>query len=203
MAGGFFIRIKCPTCGKLLKLGVSSEADLSKFDPSKKKGNLTCPNCKEKQPWSAYKVVEDKTRTDETQIVSPLHDTIGRLLDESTRKEYPLKEGRLLIGRMTYKAPPKADIPVETKDLGFSRSQFYLRVMKGRDGRYHTYISEASHSNPTFVNGQQLSLDDENVLKNNDRITVSETTLKFIGTLFDDETEVRHMSKSSGDDTAL
>ena len=203
MAEGLFIRIKCPTCGKLLKLGVSSESDLSKFDPSKKKGNLICPNCKEKQPWAAYKVIEGKSDTDETQIVSPLHDTIGRLFDETTRKEYPLKEGRQLIGRMTYKAPPKADVPVETQDLGFSRSQFYLRVMKGRDGRYHTYISEASHSNPTFVNGQQLSPDDENVLKHNDRIAVSETTLRFIGTLIDDKTEVRHMATPSDDATDL
>lgn len=175
------LKVKCPNCGARLSIGVSPSADLSK-------GKLTCPNCRVKSPLSSYAQVVEKELKDETQIVAGLHDTIGHLLDELTRKEYPLKEGRQLIGRMTYKNPPVADVPILTEDLYFSRTQFYLRVMKGRDGRYHTYISEASTKNPTCINGRKLEKDEEEGLKHNDLISAGNTKLRFIGTSIDDKT---------------
>lgn len=175
------IRVKCPNCGVRLKIGVSPSADLSK-------GNLTCPTCKVKSPLAKFVQVTDKPPQDETEILAGLHDTIGHLLDERTQKEYQLKEGSQLIGRMTYQTPPVADVPIMTDDRYFSRTQFYLRVMKGRDGRYHTYIKEASMKNPTCLNGRKLEKDDEEGLKHNDLISVGNTKLRFVGTSIDDKT---------------
>lgn len=181
MEGKKTIRIKCPQCGAILKVGVSSSADLTK-------GKLTCPKCKFSNSIADFKTVVEKPVHDETQIVSTVHDVIGHLIDDATGKEYPLREGRLLIGRLSSSAKGNADVMIETEDKGFSRSQFYIRVIKGGDGRYHTYISEASRSNPTCLNGKKLRLDDENGLKHNDLITASETSLRFMGTRYDDRT---------------
>lgn len=178
------IKVKCPNCGARLSIEVSPSADLSR-------GKLTCPNCRVKSPLASFTPVEDKPLRDETQIVANLHDTIGRLLDVGTRKEYQLKEGSQLIGRMTFKEPPKADVPILTDDKMFSRTQFYIRVMKGRDGLYHTYISDfvGKQKNPTYVNGKKLNDDDEDGLKHNDVISAGNTKLRFVGTSFDDETK--------------
>lgn len=175
------IRVKCPNCGAILKLEVSPSADLSK-------GALTCKNCRIKSPWTRYIPVEEKPQQDETQVVSKLHDTIGHLVDEHTRKEYALKEGVQLIGRMTYQQPPKADVPIVTEDPYFSRTQFRLRVMKGRDGCYHTYIYEASRSNPTNLNGNKLEPGDEEGLNDGDIISAGNTRLRFVGSTVDDKT---------------
>lgn len=172
-------RVKCPNCGIILKLSCSPSADLSK-------GKLTCSNCKETRPFPEYREIVDKPVQDETQILAPLHDTIGHLVDDATRQEYPLKLGGQMIGRKA--RTPRADVLIDTDDMGFSRSQFYVRVMKGKDGRYHTYITEASQSNPTSVNGVVLDKDEEIGLKHNDRISSSRTTLRFVGTTIEDIT---------------
>lgn len=177
------VRVQCPHCGAVLKISVSLSADM-------KKGNLTCPGCKVKSRLADYQLVVDDPDRDETQVVSAMHDTIGHLTDEGTGKEYLLREGRQLVGRLSISTKNKADVLIETEDKGFSRSQFYLRIIKGHDGRYHTYISEASRSNPTMLNGKRLELYDETGLKHDDLITVSETNLRFSGTFIDDETEL-------------
>ena len=188
MEGKKTIRIKCPHCGATLKVGVSPSADLTK-------GKLTCPNCNVSSPMANFKMV-DRAVVDETQIIATLHDVLGHLTDEATGKEYPLREGRLLIGRLASNSKNRADVMIETEDKGFSRSQFYIRIIKGGDGRYHTYISEASHSNPTFLNGKKLQPDDESSLNHSDLITASETVLRFIGTRFDDRTLLGPVSDS-------
>lgn len=178
------VRIKCPHCGAVLKIEVSPSLDLTK-------GKLTCPSCKVKSPLAEYRIIADKPVEDDTQIVSAMHDVIGHLRDEVSGKEYSLREGVQLVGRMTIGAKNKADVLIETEDRGFSRSQFYLQVIAGHDGRYHTFISEASHSNPTSLNGKQLVPDDKYGLHHHDLITASETSLRFVGTCIDDQTEFR------------
>jgi hypothetical protein len=187
MEDKIIVRIKCPQCGAVLKIEVSPSLDLTK-------GKLTCPSCKAKSPLADYNVVSNIPVPDDTQILAPLHDTIGHLIDEYSGKEYVLREGVQLVGRMSIGAKNKADVLIETDDRGFSRSQFFLRIISGPDGRYHTYISEASHSNPTSLNGRLLVPGDEFGLHHNDLITASETSLRFKGTYIDDSTELMSLT---------
>lgn len=189
MEDKIIIKIKCPHCGAVIKIEVSPSLDMTK-------GKLTCPACKVKSPLAEYRIVSNTPFQDDTQIITPLYDVIGHLTDERSGIDYPLREGVQLVGRMSLGAKNKADVLIETDDRGFSRSQFLIRITTGPDGRYHTYISEASHSNPTGLNGRQLVPDDEYGLHYNDLITASETALRFKGRYIDDSTELESLSNN-------
>ena len=166
------IKIKCPNCGAVL-----GAAD----DPSNANKSVLCPNCKVRNRFSDFRrITPVRKEEDETQIVLSVRDSIGYLVDEKTGRSYSLKEGRSIIGRMTYKTPPKADIPIITEDMGLSRAHLFVEVIKGRDGKYHTYASNASNANDTFINGSKLESGDKIGLKNNDKISSSKTVLRFV-----------------------
>lgn len=148
---------------------------------------LTCPNCKEKNRFRDYRLVETKAVSDDTDIITAVKDSIGRLVDTATGRAYQLHEGINLIGRMTYKSPPKADIPIVTEDMGLSRAHLYIQVMRGRDGHFHHYAYNASNVNPTFLNDALLEGGDKVGLKPRDIIRSSETSLRFEGGIIDDD----------------
>ena len=176
------IKIKCPNCGAVL--GATD-------NPANVKKMVICPNCKVRNRFIDFKRVVPDRADDETRIDLSEKNTIGRLVDEKTRKEYHLKEGRNLIGRKPVKDPPKASVPIETADRGFSRAHMYIDVMKGRDGQWHHYASNAENKNATRINGDELEDGDRFGLKHGDRITSSDTSLRFVVTsLIDDRTEI-------------
>lgn len=175
------IKIKCPNCG--ITLGIKSMPR----DPDK---SLTCPNCKVKNKFRDYHLVEQKQVDDETEIDLSIKDSIGLLEDLSTHRTYQLREGNNLVGRMTYATPPKADVKIETQDRGLSRAHFYIQVIKGRDGHYHHYIYNASNVNPTYLNDALLEDGDKPGLKAGDIIKSSDTSLRFVGNQIDDETKL-------------
>lgn len=164
------IRIKCPVCGAVL--GVRQM-------PQNMDKVVTCPNCQVANKFRDFKRFEPKPVDDSTQISADVKGFAGKLVDIATKREYPLQEGVNLVGRMTYKTPPKADIPIETEDRGFSREHFFVKVIKGRDGFYHHYVYNASNANPTFVNDAILEEGDKPGLKSGDTIRSSETVLRF------------------------
>ena len=173
------IKIKCPNCGAVL-----AAVD----DPSNARKTVVCPNCKVRNRFEDFKRIIPKKADDETRISLTVHGAIGNLVDETTKKEYSLKEGRNLIGRKPLKETPKADVPIETDDKGFSRAHFYIEVMKGRDGRWHYYASNASNKNETTINGIKLEDGDRIGLKHDDRIVSSETKLRLVWQTLNDET---------------
>lgn len=173
------IRIKCPNCGAVLG-AVDHPANAQKM--------VVCPNCKVRNRFVDFKRVTPSKVDDETRMDMFVEGPIGSLVDEKTHKEYPLKEGRNLVGRKPVRDVPKADIPIETDDKGLSRAHLYIDVIKGRDGRWHYYASNASNKNETRINGVKLEDDDRIGITHDDRITSSETTLRFEGTIIDDET---------------
>ena len=143
------IRIKCPVCGAVL--GVRQM-------PQNMDKVVTCPNCQVANKFRDFKRFEPKPVDDSTQISADVKGFAGKLVDIATKREYPLQEGVNLVGRMTYKTPPKADIP---------------------DGFYHHYVYNASNANPTFVNDAILEEGDKPGLKSGDTIRSSETVLRF------------------------
>lgn len=176
------IRIKCPVCGAILEV-VDNPANYEK--------NVTCPNCKQKNKFKAFKRIipaETPAGGDETQIEFHRDTTPGYLLDKTTGRRYALNVGRQLVGRKPQKTPPKADIPIETKDPGMSREHLYLDVMKGRDGHYHIYASNAKNLNPTYINDAILKDGDKVGIKHGDILRLCDTPLQYVGNVIDDET---------------
>lgn len=176
------VQIKCPVCGVIL------EAD---DNPENYEKNVICPNCRTKNKFSSFKRVlpasfpiEDSS----TEIKTVTNETIGALMDPLTGRKYPLSEGRNLIGRMTHKTPSKASVPIPTDNRSMSRSHLFIDVIKGADGHYHAYASNASNQNETRINGVLLEDDDRLSLKHQDVLSLSGTELIYIGNPVDDET---------------
>lgn len=175
------IRIKCPFCGAILE---------TQDNPANYEKTITCPNCKTKNVFKDFKRVVPKIVNDETKIGFTREEEPGSLLDLQTLHQYPLKEGRNLIGRKTVKTPPKADIPIETTDNGMSREHLFIDVMRGRDGHFHAYASNAKNQNSTLVNGVELEDGDKLGLKNNDVLQLCDTKLRYLSYAFDDRTKL-------------
>ena len=178
------IRIKCPVCGAILE---------AEDNPANFGKNVVCPNCKTRNKFSLFQRVQYRAASeiDSTTEVRRVADAnIGSLLDFSTGKKYHLREGRNLIGRMTYKTPPLATVPIVTENRRMSRSHLYIDVIKGADGHYHAYASNASNQNPTTINGMLLEDGDALSLKDQDVLSLSDTKLIYSGNHTDDETEI-------------
>lgn len=164
------IKVKCPHCGSVLVID---------DNPDKAGKSLACPICRTTRKREEYKPYVPKKVSDETEIVKAVKNRVGRLFDLATGKEYALKEGNNLVGRMTHSSPSPASIPIDTTDIGMSRRHMYLDVMKGRDGYFHTYISNAENKNATYVNSELLKDDDKIALKDGDIIRFANTKLRF------------------------
>ena len=180
------IRIKCPVCGVILE---------AKDDPANAEKSITCPNCKQKNKFKDFKQIESRpSKADqnagETQIEQRRDNFPGCLIDRKTSKIYTLTAGSFVVGRRSLHSVAKADIALETDDMGISREHMRIDVMAGRDGRYHVYISNAHNQNPTYINGELLSGGDKLGLSHGDLISISDTVLAYMGNPVDDKTEL-------------
>lgn len=177
------IRIQCPSCGAILET----------FDnPANYEKNVTCPNCNNRGKFSSFKrLTNSLAKVSDTTIVKPMgKDTIGILTDVYTGKRYSLKEGRNIIGRITYKTPPLATIPIITDNRKMSRSHLIIDVIQGADGRYHSYASNSSNKNATTINGKVLEDGDKVSLRNQDVLSLAETKLIYTGSIVEDDTVI-------------
>ena len=178
------VRIKCPVCGVVL------EAD---DNPANYGKNVTCPNCKSRNKFSSFMRVLPKASPvgdSSTEIRTVSHDTVGSLMDPTTGRKYPLREGRNLIGRMTHSKPSEASVPISTDNRRMSRSHLFIDVIKGTDGRFHAYASNASNKNETTINGAVLEDDDRLSLKYQDVLSLAGTELVWMGSRINDETVI-------------
>lgn len=176
------IKIKCPNCGKVL---------IVQDDPSNASKNVVCPACREKNPFSSFKKVipapvEDKTELagsgneDKTVLKHCLKTmSMGFLLDENSRRKYPLEEGFNLIGRQPKQSVALASVAIVTDDAGLSRKHLKIEVSKGMDGTVRHWASNAENKNPTSINGKRLEAGDKVVLHDGDTISSSLTVLSF------------------------
>ena len=171
------IKIICPNCGTVL-----GAAD----DPANERKMVICPGCKVRNRFVDFKRLSPKPIDDVTEIQMPTAGLPGSLVYEKSSKSYPLREGRNLVGRKPLREASDADIQIETSDRGFSRSHLYIDVMRGRDGRWHSYVSNADNKNETLINCKRLGKGEMIGLKDGDRICSSETVLRFVETMNED-----------------
>lgn len=180
------IKIKCPTCGKVLRL---------KDVPNINAAFFTCPVCKEKHiVGKCQRYVEqpkpiassgDETQYgggfvqqsggDETRTASASCPTVGVLVD-NTGSTYALRLGINTIGRSA--ASSTATIQIATNDRTMSRSHAVIEVSHAGGKTIHI-LRNGANKNPSYMNGVLIGQQDQLVLNNGDRIKMGSTELTF------------------------
>ena len=191
------IRLKCPTCGKILLL-----AD----GPNIAKATFTCPICKEKHVVGTCKRISssspltnnnqgeetriggnhygDASNSEKTQIASdndtcivtsPQQSSKGYLMDEKGRS-YRLRQGVNTIGRMA--STSTATIQIDTDDRYMSRSHAIIEVSLVGGQCLHL-LKNGANKNPSYLNGTLIKAGDQLVLNNGDSMIFGNTRLIF------------------------
>lgn len=193
------IKIKCPTCGKVLRLQDAPNINAASF---------TCPVCKEKhivgkcqryveQPkpmvssgdetrygGASARQGDDETRigsqpqcggSDETRIGSASSPAVGVLMDNMGRT-YQLRLGINTIGRKAASSP--ASVQIATDDRTMSRSHAVIDVSHAGGKTIHI-LRNGANKNPSFLNGSLIGQQDQLILNNGDRIKMGNTEMTF------------------------
>lgn len=195
------IKIKCPTCGKVLRLQDAPNINAATF---------TCPVCNEKhtvgkcqryveQPKSIASSGDetrygsssahqlegcDKTRIgsqshqdseDETRINSESRQLIGTMADYKGRT-YNLHLGINTIGRKA--GSSTASVQIATDDRTMSRSHAIIEVSNAGGKTIH-FLRNGANKNPSYLNGTVIGPQDQLILNNGDRIRMGNTELTF------------------------
>ena len=177
------IKIKCPCCGAILEV---------KTQPGIENKSVTCPVCKEKQPFKAYKIIVeaapeeteyphgDGAHKEETEIGSGQNFTLGELkVADSTLPPFRLKVGKNVIGRKSPSSSADFQIPT-SGEKRMSREHLVVEVKKvpGK-GFTHCVSLYKEKVNATWINGIRLEYGDCVVLKDGDQLRLPEATLVF------------------------
>lgn len=193
------IKIKCPTCGKVLRLQDAPNINAASF---------TCPVCEEKHVvGKCQRYVEqpkpmvssgdetryggasarqggDETRigsqpqcggSDETRIGSASSPAVGVLMDNMGRT-YQLRLGINTIGRKAASSP--ASVQIATDDSTMSRSHAVIDVSHAGGKTIHI-LRNGANKNPSFLNGSLIGQQDQLILNNGDRIKMGNTEMTF------------------------
>ena len=193
------IKIKCPTCGKVLRLQDAPNINAASF---------TCPVCEEKHVvGKCQRYVEqpkpmvflgdetryggasaqqggDETRigsqpqcggSDETRIGTASSLVVGVLVDNLGRT-YQLRSGINTIGRKAASSP--ASVQIATDDRTMSRSHAVIDVSHAGGKTIHI-LRNGANKNPSFLNGSLIGQQDQLILNNGDRIKMGNTEMTF------------------------
>lgn len=193
------IKIKCPTCGKVLRLQDAPNINAASF---------TCPVCEEKHVvGKCQRYVEqpkpmvssgdetryggasaqqggDETRigsqpqcggSDETRIGSASSPAVGVLVDNLGRT-YQLRLGINTIGRKATSSA--ASVQIATDDRTMSRSHAVIEVSHAGGKTIHI-LRNGANKNPSFLNGSLIGQHDQLILNNGDRIKMGNTEMTF------------------------
>ena len=194
------IKIKCPTCGKILRLQDAPNINAASF---------TCPVCKEKHVvGKCQRYVEqpkptassgDATRYrsafaqqqggdearigsqpqhgsgDETRIDSASRPAVGVLVDNMGRT-YALRSGINTIGRKA--SSSAATVQIATDERTMSRSHAVIEVSNAGGKTIHI-LRNGANKNPSYLNGTVIGPQDQLILNNGDRIRMGNTEMTF------------------------
>lgn len=193
------IKIKCPTCGKILRL---------QDNPNINNATYTCPVCKEKHKVGESERFVEKPKTtaseetqygpssqkqatgeetqyvssaryqtnpDETRIYTAPEPKIGVLMDTLGRT-YKLRVGVNSIGRKATTSP--ATVQIDTTDRTMSRNHAIIEV-RNAGGQMIHILKNGANKNPSFHNGTLIGPSDQLILNNGDRVKFGCTELTF------------------------
>lgn len=197
------IMIKCPTCGKVLRLNDAPNINAATF---------TCPVCHSKHLVGDCQRYEDPAKrpapaSDNTIYGSPrtsapsgddtlyaggsspksgdgdtiiggtlLQTTVGRLVDAKGRI-YQLSTGLNTIGRKA--TTSMATVQIETDDRTMSRSHAIIEVQRTADHQLLHILKNGANKNPSHLNDTLIGVRDQFVLNDGDRLKLGNTLLTF------------------------
>lgn len=180
------IKIKCPTCGKILRLQDSPTINTATF---------TCPVCKEKhvvgncqrfveQPKPQQQAAEETQYGpalshmgggEETQIASaPIQ--IGSLVDNTNGTRYQLQLGANIVGRKATTSP--ATIQIVDNSGYMSRNHASIEVRNAGGKMLHIF-KNTKNQNSSYVNDVLVQNGDQLILNDGDRLKLGEKKLTF------------------------
>lgn len=180
------IKIKCPKCGKILRL-----AD----NPNINNAVFTCPVCKEKNKVGicqritdapVQNIANEETQyffqssapsTEETQVAGStmMRPEAGTLVD-SYGRTYKLSLGVSTIGR--HASSSIAAVQIRTEDRTMSRNHAIIEV-KSVGGKTIHLLRHGAGKNSSYVNGTIMQAGDQFVLNDGDRMKFGMTELTF------------------------
>lgn len=168
------IKVKCPNCKSLLSINrVSGIEDKP----------LTCPICRFKSKVSVYLqggLAQGRFGADDEPTQVNFHSsekkqgTIGSLYVGN--KEFALKKGQTLVGRLA--STNSVDMQIPTDDQYMSRRHAYIDV-KEVNGSIEHLLRAARPKNPIKINGKVLAQEDIVVLNWGDRLVFGHTEIIF------------------------
>lgn len=162
------IDIKCPKCGKVLRL---------QNQPGIERMFVPCPACGTRSPYAACERVVKAS--EKTVLLTSEVDKVF-LADCATGISYELPLGCNSVGRAHVTS--QANVQITTADRGMSRVHSVINVVKTGSGNMRCVISNANNKNATYVNGEKLEDGDEIVLHDGDivKMSVSEMKVKIL-----------------------
>ena len=179
------IKIKCPTCGKVLRLNETPNINAASF---------TCPICGERhlvgdcqRYYPAPQVMgpsEDtrygttpspQTGSEETRTATAPQGKPG-LLEDAGGMSYSLSLGINTIGRKA--SSSTATVQIATTDRTMSRNHAIIEV-RDAGGQLIPLFRNAANKNPSRLNGVLVAQGDQLILNNGDRIQLGNTILTF------------------------
>lgn len=175
------LKIGCPVCGSVLSV---------KNQPGIESKSVTCPICKNKSPFSAFKRIvnkEEKTEypdkektsySEETQVNGGPNYTLGKLLVPSLHLSFQLKPGKNIIGRKASASSATCQIPCETKRLSREHLVIEIKKIPGK-GFVHCASLYKEKVNATFIGQNKLEFGDCIVLNHRDIIRLPDVEARF------------------------
>lgn len=176
------INIKCPVCGAVLTVPLQ---------PGIESKNVTCPVCKNKNPFTAFS--EIKAGTEQHSDQGPItvygggsqngdgsNFTLGVLAVAGLEEKFQLKPGINVIGRKAPSSSATVQIPCPAGEKRMSREHIVIEVKKipGK-GFVHVLSLYKEAVNKTFVNHNPLTWGDKIILKHGDTIHLPSATIRF------------------------
>lgn len=182
------MKIKCPNCGAVLAVKIVAGIEGKQ---------LTCPVCKEKAPFTAFRPL-DNIESEETQypgekkakgrneeetqvrLNNSCNYTLGQLnVIGSKGLAYRLKTGKNIIGRQA--SASTADIQIPTGgSRRLSREHLIIEIKKIPGKGFVHYVSLYKlQCNATFINDSKLEYGDCIILRHGDIIKLPDISIKF------------------------
>lgn len=171
------IKIKCPHCGVTLKLNSNI--------PGLEQKSITCPVCKEKSPFTAYKRIHEEAESGtqydgagDTDYRYTKNTQLGCLLTLTAAAErYPLQMGRNVVGRKADGSSATVQV-VSSNRLSREHLVIEAKEVPGK-GLVHYASLYKERCNATFVNDVRLEFGDCVILRSGDLLRLPDTVLRF------------------------
>jgi pSer/pThr/pTyr-binding forkhead associated (FHA) protein len=176
-------QITCPSCKTILQVKFQPQQEQPQQEPIEAKTYYAPPKRSMADSGATQlagaggETVLGGGLSGATQLYMPTQKTTSTAKLTFEGNDYPLEEGRNIVGRKG--TTSKATVQIATEDRYMSRQHCSITVTTLPDGTKKAVLSNYQNKNLTTVDGQEIETGDEIRLTNGDRITMGHTTVVF------------------------